>query len=68
MGRGPLDLDHPMLRPLWRRLALVALCLGWAGLEIARGAYLWAGLFGAMGLWAAWELLIAYEEKDEDHE
>ena len=27
------DVDHPFFRPLWRRIALVAVCLGWAGLH-----------------------------------
>ena len=48
-----LDLDHPVFLPLWRRVAVVALCLGWAGLDLARGALFWAVLFGGLGLYAA---------------
>ena len=28
-----IDTDHPMLRPLWVRILLVAICLGWAVFE-----------------------------------
>lgn len=56
-----LDPAHPFFRPLWRRIAIVALCLGWALVETLGGSPFWAVLFGAAGVYAAWELLIRFE-------
>jgi hypothetical protein len=49
-----LDANHPMLRPLWVRVLLVALCLGWAVLEFATMSPLWGMVFLALGAYAAW--------------
>jgi hypothetical protein len=59
---GLLDLRHPWFRPLWRRIAVVAVCLGWAGFEVWGGSVFWAILFGAAGLYAAWCFFIAWQE------
>ena len=44
-----LDANHPMLRPLWVRVLLVALCLGWAALEFATMSPFWGMVFLALG-------------------
>jgi hypothetical protein len=46
-------LRHPFFIPLWRRIATVALCLGWAVLEFTSGNPGWGTLFGGIGLIAA---------------
>lgn len=56
-----LDPEHPFFRPLWRRIVVVALCLGWAVFEIVSGSPFWAILFGAAGVYAAWQLLITFD-------
>ncbi len=56
------DLDHPFFLPLWRRVAVAALCLGWAGLELARGALFWAVLFGGLGLYAAHGFFLRWDD------
>lgn len=56
-----LGFDHPFFRPLWRRIALTAVTLGWAAFELATGNPFWAILFGALGAAALWGLLIAYD-------
>jgi hypothetical protein len=66
-----LDVRHPFLRPLWRRVALVAATLGWTAVELWGGNVFWAILFGAMGSFLAWEFFIVYdpanyEEKEEE--
>lgn len=50
-----IDGAHPFFRPLWRRIAVVAVCLGWAGFEFVSGSPFWGILFGALGCWAAYE-------------
>jgi hypothetical protein len=52
--RRLLDLQHPWFRPIWRRVLVVAICLGWAIFELTDGAPFWAVLFGATGLYCAW--------------
>lgn len=54
-----IDASHPFFRPLWVRVVVVAFCLGWALVEFASGAPFWGILFGALGLWAAYEFFIA---------
>lgn len=53
------DLQVPFFIPLWRRIAVVVFSLGWALFELIAGAPLWALVFGAMGAFAAWELLLS---------
>jgi hypothetical protein len=53
-----LDRDHPFFRKAWVRWATVLVPLAWAGVEIWTGNPGWAILFGAAGIWAAWELLL----------
>ena len=54
-----IDTDHPMLRPLWVRVLLVALCTGWAVFEFAGGSSFWGVLFLALGAYAAWAFFFA---------
>jgi hypothetical protein len=55
------DFSHPFFRPLWRRVVIVAVALGWALFEAVTGSPGWALIFGALGAVALWGLLIAYE-------
>lgn len=60
------DQDHPFLRPLWRRIALVAFCAGWAVFEYANGATGWAALAAAMAAYGAWQYLFAWPKPPAD--
>lgn len=63
------DVQTPFFRPLWRRVAVTAVCLAWAAMEVANGAVLWAVLFGAAGLYLAWQFFVVFEpppDGDED--
>jgi hypothetical protein len=53
-----IDRDHPMLRPLWVRVLLVALCAGWAIFEFATGSAMWGVVFLALGGYAAWAFFL----------
>lgn len=53
-----LDPDHPFFKPVWRRWLTAVLPLGWAIVELASGNALWALLFGAVGIYAFWVLIV----------
>lgn len=65
-----LDAGHPFYRPLWRRIAIVAVAFAWAAFELSNGETTWAAVFGLIALYCGWSLLVAYkpviEEGDKD--
>jgi O-antigen/teichoic acid export membrane protein len=67
-GRGFLDLRSPALRPLWVRVLVTGVCLGWAAFEAANGQAVWAMLFGLAGAYLVWALFIVWDPADIDDE
>lgn len=61
-GGSFLQLEHPIYRPLWVRVAIVAACLGWALFEFTSGSPFWGVLFGALGLYSAWGFFIVFDK------
>jgi hypothetical protein len=59
------DLDHPFFRPLWLRVAIVVVCLGWAVFEFAGGSAFWGILFGALGVYSAYRFFVTVNRRDE---
>ena len=55
------DVQHPFFIPLWRRIAVVAACLGWALLELSWGNPGWSILFGAIGSYCAHQFVVAFD-------
>lgn len=55
-----LNANDPFYRPLWRRIVIVALCLGWGAFEIAFGTPIFALIFLAVGGYAAYRLLLTF--------
>ena len=55
-----LDTDHPVFRPLWVRVLIVALCAGWAVLEFVTGSPFWGVLFLGLGAYAAWGFFVTF--------
>ncbi|MGD9915689.1 MAG: DUF3329 domain-containing protein [Rhizobiaceae bacterium] len=53
--------EGDFMRPLWRRIALMAFCVAWLGWEIYRGEGLWIAIAGGMTVYGAWIYLIAYK-------
>lgn len=49
-----LDPAHPFFRPVWVRVVVVGLALGWGVVELIFGSPGWAMLFAAVGLYALW--------------
>ena len=60
-----LDTEHPFFQPLWVRVAIVILAFTWAAFEFAMGEDLWALIFGAIGSFYTWALLINYRNSHE---
>ncbi len=56
-----LGLDHPFFVPLWRRIAVVVFCLGWAVVEFTVGSPFFGVIMGALGIYCAREFFIDYE-------
>ena len=40
-----IDPDHPFYRPLWVRLLIVGLCIGWTAVEYYNGEETWGIIF-----------------------
>ena len=64
--RNPFDVRHPMFRSPVVRIAITAAVLGWAAVELARGAPVWALIFGAAGAWLVWSWFVAFDPADYD--
>jgi hypothetical protein len=55
------DAEHVFFRPLWRRIALVVFCAGWATFEFWNGQSFWGTLAAGMAAYAAVVFLINYK-------
>ncbi len=53
-----LDRDHPMFRSTWVRVVAVGLPLAWSIVEFAGGSPGFGILFGALGVYALYELFL----------
>ena len=58
------EVRNPIFRPLWRRIALTAFCLGWALFEVSNGAMFWAIIFGACGVHLFIQFFIRFDPAD----
>jgi len=61
-----IDPNHPLYRPLWVRLLIVGVCLGWAAVEFSTGGPFWGVLVGGIGCYAAWALLLNFHPRPLD--
>ncbi len=56
-----IDPNHPIYKPLWVRVLIVGVCLGWATIEAFGPEPFWAVIVGALGLYSAWVLLLNFK-------
>lgn len=64
MNRKPLlDLQHPWFVPLWRRVAVTAVCLFWTVMEALIGGPFWLLLFGALTAYCIYSFFIAFNPR-----
>lgn len=59
------DNQHPFFRPLWRRVAVVAVCVIWSAVEFVAGTPFWGTLLAGMAIYGAWTFLVTYKQEDE---
>lgn len=52
------ELQIDFFLPLWRRVALVAVCLGWAMVEFGTGSPFWGIIFASLGAYAIWQFFL----------
>ncbi len=60
------DVQTSFYRPLWLRIILTGVCLGWAIFELSTGAAFWGVLFGAVGVFLAWQFFVVFDPKDDE--
>lgn len=58
------EVRHPVFRPLWRRILVTGLCLGWAIFEWSKGDQLWAIGFGASGVYLFIQFFLNFDPQD----
>lgn len=60
MRRRLFNLNDPWFRPLWRRVAVTGVALGWGLFELASGSGGFGVLFLALGAYAAWSFFATF--------
>jgi len=60
------NLHDPFFEPVWRRILIVGVTLGWAVFEAVAGAPAWGFAFAALGLFCAYQFFIAWPLKEDD--
>ncbi len=60
------DSEHPFFRPLWLRIAIVALCLFWAGIEFATDTPFWGMIALGAAAYGVWQFFYVYKPISED--
>lgn len=55
------DSNHPFLRPLWRRVLLIAVVLGWAVFEWWHGETFFAVTALAFAAYGIWVFFVKYD-------
>ena len=66
--RKAFDVQSPVFKPVWLRVALVAFCFCWTLLEISRGAYGWAAIFGAAAAYLGYQFFVVFDPDQEGEE
>lgn len=54
------DSEHPFFRPLWRRIAVLVVCLVWAAIEFGTGSPGWGVIALGFGGYAVWQFFFRY--------
>jgi hypothetical protein len=56
-----IDTNHPLYRPLWVRLLIVAVCAAWCAVEFYNHEPFWGTIVGGIAVYAAYVLLLTYK-------
>ncbi len=57
------DRDANFFRPLWRRVVVTAICVGWAGLELYGRDPTWIAITLGLTAYAVWTLFITFPKE-----
>lgn len=60
------DFDNRFYRPLWLRVLIVGVCIGWGIVEVTTGSPGFAILFAAMGGYAAYRFFVTFAPTTSD--
>lgn len=52
------ELQTDFFRPLWRRVAVLLVCVAWAGVEFSNDAPFWGMIFLGLGFYAAYQFFL----------
>ena len=61
-----LDVQLPFFIPVWRRVALIAVCFLWAMFEVSLGSPGWAILFVVIGIYCVHQFFFAFDPPTKD--
>jgi hypothetical protein len=57
------DRDVNFFRPLWRRIAVTAVCVVWAAIEATHGDQLWIAITVGLTAYAVWTFFIRFPKE-----
>ncbi|MBB4004371.1 hypothetical protein [Aurantimonas endophytica] len=55
------EAQHPFYRPLWVRITIVAVVIGWSVLEWVNDEPIWGVLTAGIAAWGIWMFFITYD-------
>lgn len=58
--------DLTWFAPLWRRVLVLVVCLGWCAFEFLRGDPTWGWIMAAFSAYAIWTFFITFDKKLEE--
>jgi hypothetical protein len=59
------DHEHPFFRPLWRRVAVTAVCAAWAAFEFAADSPGWGLVALGFTAYAVWQFFYLHRAPDD---
>ncbi|WP_114010096.1 hypothetical protein [Cohaesibacter intestini] len=62
------DFDIPFFRPLWVRLIVVTICIGWGLFELMGNSVGFAMIFLSAGFYAAYRLFVTFDPEKAKEE
>ncbi len=54
------DYEHPFFKPLWRRIAIVAVCAAWSVFEFVTNAPFWGTIAAGFTAYGIWQFFYLY--------
>ena len=61
-----INTSHPFYKKTWVRITIPSFCIIWALIEYLTGSKNWDLLFGIIGIYSGFVLLVRYRKSDEE--